>query len=120
LLIGPEYINAVVFGAPFTPTKQYLTSFPWGTPDAVYHGPTSFMPSTADVYAEPKEMGIYREIGHHEFEDVNAGTIVQRIMKSRDLYEARQKAKGMKADVEEAHRQRELLEEEQRRKEAAR
>ncbi|KAK4104585.1 Nucleotidylyl transferase [Parathielavia hyrcaniae] len=115
-----RYINAVVFGAPFTPTKQYLTSFPWGTPDAVYHGPTSFMPSTNDVYAEPKEMGIYREIGRHEFEDVNAGTIVQRILKSRDLYEARQKAKGMKANLEEAQRQRELLEEEQRKKETSR
>jgi ethanolamine-phosphate cytidylyltransferase len=40
-------------------------------------------------------------------------------MKSRDLYEARQRAKGMKADVEAAHKQREALEEEQRRKEAA-
>ncbi|KAH6840738.1 hypothetical protein B0I37DRAFT_222145 [Chaetomium sp. MPI-CAGE-AT-0009] len=115
-----RYVNAVIFGAPFTPTKSYLTSLPWGTPDAVYHGPTSFMPFTEDVYIEPKEMGIYREIGHHEFEDVNAGTIVQRIMKSRDLYEARQKAKGMKADLEAAHKQRELLEEEQRAKEAAR
>jgi ethanolamine-phosphate cytidylyltransferase len=115
-----RYVNAVVFGAPFTPTKGYLTSLPWGTPDAVYHGPTSFMPFTEDVYTEPKEMGIYREIGHHEFEDVNAATIVQRIMKSRDLYEARQKAKGMKADLEAAHKERELLEEEQRKKEAAR
>ncbi|KAK4191475.1 hypothetical protein QBC35DRAFT_487312 [Podospora australis] len=114
-----KYINAVVFGAPFEPTKEYLTGLPWGTPDAVYHGPTSFMPFTEDVYTAPKELGIYREIGHHDFEDVNAGTIVQRIMKSRDLYEARQKAKGMKADIEAAHRQRELLEEEQRKKEAA-
>ncbi|AEO57005.1 hypothetical protein MYCTH_2302666 [Thermothelomyces thermophilus ATCC 42464] len=114
-----RYINAVIFGAPFTPTKSYLTSLPWGTPDAVYHGPTSFMPFTEDVYTDPKEMGIYREIGHHEFEDVNAGTIVQRILRSRDLYEARQKAKGIKADLEAAHKKRELLEEEQRRKEAA-
>ncbi|KAK0651556.1 hypothetical protein B0T16DRAFT_404168 [Cercophora newfieldiana] len=113
-----RYINAVVFGAPFTPTASYLTTLPWGTPDAVYHGPTSFMPHTDDVYTAPKQMGIYREIGHHEFEDVNAGTIVQRIMKSRHQYEARQKAKGMKADIEAAHKQRELLEEEQRRKEA--
>ena len=100
------------------PTKDYLTAIPWGTPAVVYHGPTAFMPTSKDVYAAPKEMGIYREIGHHEFEDVNAGTIVQRIMKSRDLYEARQKAKGMKADIEAAHKRRELLEEEQRRKEA--
>jgi ethanolamine-phosphate cytidylyltransferase len=76
------------------------------------------MPHTDDVYTAPTQLGIYREIGHHEFEDVNAGTIVQRIMKSRDQYEARQKAKGMKADIEAAHKRRELLEEEQRRKEA--
>ncbi|KAK4162622.1 hypothetical protein QBC43DRAFT_321215 [Cladorrhinum sp. PSN259] len=113
-----RYINAVVFGAPFTPTKTYLTTLPWGTPDAVYHGPTSFMPLTDDVYTAPKEMGIYREIGHHEFEGVNAGEIVQRIMKSRDLYEARQKAKGMKAEIEAAQREREIQEEAQRKKEA--
>jgi ethanolamine-phosphate cytidylyltransferase len=65
------------------------------------------------------EMGLYREIGVHRFHDVNAGTIVQRIMKSRDMYEARQRAKGMKADVEAAHKQREAMEDEQRRKEAA-
>ncbi|KAK3942313.1 hypothetical protein QBC46DRAFT_380542 [Diplogelasinospora grovesii] len=114
-----KYVNAVIFGAPFTPTENYLTTGPWGTPAAVYHGPTSFMPLIEDVYTDPKKMGIYREIGHHEFEDVNAGTIVQRIMKSRDLYEARQKAKGMKAEIEAAQKQRELLEEEQRKREAA-
>jgi ethanolamine-phosphate cytidylyltransferase len=76
------------------------------------------MPHTDDdVYAAPKKMGIFRQIGNHEFGDVNAGTIVQRIMKSRDLYEARQKAKGMKAEIEAAQRRRELLEEEQRKQE---
>ncbi|EOO03496.1 putative ethanolamine-phosphate cytidylyltransferase protein [Phaeoacremonium minimum UCRPA7] len=114
-----RYVNAVVFGAPFTPTKPYLTSLPWGTPDAVYHGPTSFMPLTYDPYTAPKEMKIYREIGAHDFEEVNAGTIVQRIMKSRAMYEERQRKKGEKADVEAAARQREILEEEQRRREAA-
>jgi ethanolamine-phosphate cytidylyltransferase len=118
VLTKVQYVNAVVFGAPFTPTKSYLTTLPWGTPDVVYHGPTSFMPLTYDPYTAPKELGIYREVGTHKFQDVNAGTIVQRIMKSRDMYEARQRAKGMKADVEAAHKQREAMEEEQRRKEA--
>lgn len=113
-----RYVHAVVFGAPFTPTQSYLPSLPWGTPDAVYHGPTHFMPLTYDPYVAPKRMGIYKQIGHHAYEDVNAGTIVQRIMKSRDLYEARQKAKGMKADVEAAQKKREELEALQREKEA--
>ncbi|KAK7754720.1 choline phosphate cytidylyltransferase [Diatrype stigma] len=112
-----RYIHAVVFGAPFVPTKSYLTSLPWGAPDAVYHGPTSFIPLESDPYTAPKLMGIFQEIPRHQYEDVNAGTIVQRIMKSRDMYEARQRKKGVKAEVESAARQREILEAEQRTRE---
>lgn len=78
------------------------------------------MPLTYDPYTAPKAMGIYREIGEHAFSEVNAGEIVQRIMKSRDMYEARQRAKGIKAEVESAARERELMEEEQRKREAER
>lgn len=78
------------------------------------------MPLTYDPYAAPKDMGIYREIGEHAFSHVNAGEIVQRIMKSRDRYEARQRAKGVKAEAEAAAREREILEEEQLKREAAR
>ncbi|KAJ3562096.1 hypothetical protein NPX13_g8695 [Xylaria arbuscula] len=108
---------SVTFGAPFTPTKSYLTTLPWGTPDAIYHGPTAFIPLSYDPYTAPKEMGIFREIAVHRFQDVNAGSIVQRILKSRDLYEERQRKKGVKAVGEAAQREREVLEEEQRRKE---
>jgi len=114
---GLQYINSVIFGAPFTPTRAYLTSTPWGTPDAVYHGPTSFMPLTYDPYIVPKDMGIYKEIGMHDFASVNAGQIVQRIMKSRDMYEERQRVKGVKGIGEDAQRTREKLEEEQKLKE---
>ncbi|KAI9054146.1 hypothetical protein LZ554_001317 [Drepanopeziza brunnea f. sp. 'monogermtubi'] len=114
-----KYVNSVIFGAPFTPTRAYLTSTPWGTPDAVYHGPTSFMPLTYDPYTAPKEMGIYKEIGEHDFSDVNAGQIVQRILKSRDMYEERQRVKGVKGIGEEATRRREKMEEQQRVKEEA-
>ena len=75
------------------------------------------MPLTYDPYVAPKEMGIYREIGEHTFAHVNAEQIVQRIMRSRDMYEARQRAKGVKAEVESAAREREVLEEEQRKRE---
>jgi len=75
------------------------------------------MPLTYDPYTAPKAMGIYQEIGNHAFVNVNAEEIVQRIMKSRDLYEARQRKKGVKADLEKAHREREIMEEEQRKKE---
>lgn len=112
-----KYVNAVVFGAPFSPSAPYLTTMPYGTPDAVYHGPTSFMPLTYDPYTAAKEMGIFKEVEKHEYAGVNAGEIVNRIMRSRDVYEARQRAKGEKAVGEEAQRQREKMEEEQRHKE---
>lgn len=77
------------------------------------------MPLTYDPYVAAKEMGIYREIGNHEFAFVNAGQIVQRILKSRDMYEERQRVKGVKGIGEEAQRTRERMEEEQRLKENA-
>ncbi|KAL2758259.1 hypothetical protein ACRALDRAFT_1048096 [Sodiomyces alcalophilus JCM 7366] len=115
-----KYVNAVIFGAPFTPTKAYLTATPWGTPDAVYHGPTTFIPLTHDPYTAARDMGIMKAVGPHPFSNVNAGTIVQRIMKSRDIYEERQRKKGFKTELEEAAKQREALEEEQQNKVAAR
>lgn len=93
-------MNSVIFSAPFTPSRLYLTEFPFGKPDAVYHGPTSFIPLDYDPYKDAKELGIYQEIGPHTFDEVNAGEIVQRILKSRKKYEERQRAKGEKAATE--------------------
>ncbi len=108
-----RYINALIFSAPFTPSKAYLINFPFGCiPDAVYHGPTAFMPLTYDPYVAAKELGIYKEVGEHAFQNVNAGEIVQRILRSREMYEARQRAKGEKAVGEEAVRRREEMERE--------
>jgi ethanolamine-phosphate cytidylyltransferase len=75
------------------------------------------MPLTYDPYTAPKEMGIYREIGEHGYSGVNAGQIVQRILKSRDMYEERQRVKGVKGIGEDAQKRREKMEEEQRLKE---
>ncbi|KIX04987.1 uncharacterized protein Z518_05859 [Rhinocladiella mackenziei CBS 650.93] len=108
-----RYIHAVVLGAPFSPSKPYLEAMPVGKIAAVYHGPTAFMPSTYDPYADAKEMGILREIESHPYSHVNAGEIVMRIMKGRQAFEERQKRKGEKAIGEEAARQREILEQEQ-------
>lgn len=74
---------------------------PFGTPDVVYHGPTTFIPLTYDPYTAPKEMGIFKEIESHGFQHVNAGEIVDRILKSREAFEARQRAKLEKSVAEE-------------------
>ncbi|KIV88932.1 hypothetical protein PV10_08558 [Exophiala mesophila] len=108
-----RYVHAVVFGAPFSPSKPYLDALPMGKISAVYHGPTAFMPSTYDPYSDAKDMGILKEIPEHPYAHVNAGEIVQRIMKGRQAFEDRQRRKGEKAVGEEAVKQRELLEQEQ-------
>ena len=70
------------------------------------------MPLTYDPYVAAKELSIYQEVGNHDFQGVNAGEIVQRILKSREMYEARQRAKGEKSTTEEAVRRREIMEQE--------
>lgn len=63
-----------------------------------------YLPPQADRhphrYKEAKELGIFQEIGEHEFAGVNAGEIMGRILKQRALYEERQRRKGIKAQGE--------------------
>lgn len=68
------------------------------------------MPLTYDPYTDAKALGIYREIGNHDFQNVNAGEIVQRILKSRKMYEERQRVKAEKAITEEAVLRKEAVE----------
>lgn len=107
-----KYIHAVVFGAPFSLSKAFLLTLPYGTPAAVYHGITSFMPLTFDPYHSAKKLGIYQEVDNHNFQNVNAGEIVERIMKGRAMYEERQRMKGEKGITEEAEKRRQELERE--------
>lgn len=80
---------------------------PLGAPDAVYHGPTTFIPLTYDPYVAPKKMGIFKESPSHPYQHVNAGEIVDRILKSKEAYEARQRAKVEKGIVEDLAKSRE-------------
>ena len=87
----------MIFGAPFIPSASYLTALPFGLPSAVYHGPTSFIPLKQDPYEAAKCLGIYREIGEHDFQHVNAEDIVKRIVGRREAYEERQRSKAAKS-----------------------
>lgn len=98
----------MIFGAPFEPVEGFLRNLPGGTPSVVYHGPTSFMPLSYDPYSDAKRMGIFKETPTHDFQDVNASHVVDRITASRARFEERQRNKGVKAIGEEAVRQQEL------------
>ena len=63
-----------------------------------------------DPYASAKSLGMFHEIGEHNFQDVNAGAIVRRILDGRAAFEERQKRKGEKAVGEEDFRKREQME----------
>ena len=65
------------------------------------------MPVKHDLYAAPKAMGIFKAIGKHDFQNINAEEIVQRILSNRRLYEERQRLKSEKAAREEEARRRE-------------
>lgn len=109
-------MHSVVFGAPFEPTEVFLRNLPSIVPDTsndhlpsvLYHGPTSFMPLDYDPYREARKLGIFEEIPRHDFQEVDAGHIVDRITRSRARFEERQRAKGVKAVGEEATRQKEI------------
>ena len=96
-----RYIHSVIFSAPFTPTRAYLTSIPYGTPSVLYHGPTKFMPLTYNPYEAAAQMGIFAQIGDHGWHDVNAEEIVGRIMRGKQRFEERQRRKEAKSVVEE-------------------
>ena len=108
-----RYIHCAIFGAPYSPSKSFLTSLPHTTNrtppvDAVYHGPTTSSPTiTTDPYADAKAMCVFVETPEHRFQEVNAAHIVRRILEKRGQYEERQRKKGSKAVGEEAARKKE-------------
>ncbi|PSK53126.1 Ethanolamine-phosphate cytidylyltransferase [Elsinoe australis] len=106
-----KYISSLVFSAPFSPSKSFLDRLPYKV-TAVYHGPTVSAPPGQDPYAEAKSLGIYKEVGSHPYADINATSIVDRILRSRAMYEERQRVKGVKGIGEEAVRRREEMERE--------
>lgn len=55
-------------------------------------------------------MRIFREIPAHPFQHVNAEEIVQRILKSREAFEERQRAKLQKSVGEKAYKEKEEAE----------
>ncbi|KAI9671701.1 MAG: hypothetical protein M1831_003229 [Alyxoria varia] len=106
-----KYIHSLILGAPFSPSIHFLSSLPYQsstenkTPiSRIYHGPTSFMPLSYDPYASARALGIFEEIARHDFQEVNAAQIVERIEKGRERFEERQRVKGVKGGIEEGIR----------------
>uniref|UniRef100_A0A3B3ZI71 ethanolamine-phosphate cytidylyltransferase n=1 Tax=Periophthalmus magnuspinnatus TaxID=409849 RepID=A0A3B3ZI71_9GOBI len=86
-------MSKVVIGAPFAVTKDLLDHF---KVDVVCHGKTQIYPAKdgSDPYAEPRRIGILRTVDSGN--SLTTDAIVQRIIKNRLLFEARNQKKEAK------------------------
>ncbi|XP_041735056.1 ethanolamine-phosphate cytidylyltransferase-like isoform X1 [Coregonus clupeaformis] len=92
-VLACRYVSEVVIGAPYAVTRDLLDHF---KVDLVCHGKTEVHPDKdgSDPYAEPRRKGIL-----HTVDSMNSLTtddIVQRIIKNRLLFEARNQKKEAK------------------------
>jgi ethanolamine-phosphate cytidylyltransferase len=98
VLLQCKYLSALVISAPYIPSKEYLTLHLGDlSPREVWHGPT---PVIGDPYADAKSLGMFRQIKSHDWDDMSASKIVQRILDRKLEFEERQRKKGVKTDLE--------------------
>jgi len=92
-VLACRYVNQVIIGAPYNVTKELIKQFKI---DVVVHGKT---PITADKdgsdpYAVPKELCIYKEV--NSCNNLTTADIVERIIRHKLEYEARNRKKELK------------------------
>ncbi|GAB1297175.1 CTP:phosphoethanolamine cytidylyltransferase [Apodemus speciosus] len=92
-VLACRYVSEVVIGAPYSVTAELLNHF---KVDLVCHGKTEIVPDRdgSDPYQEPKRRGIFCQIDSGS--DLTTDLIVQRIIKNRLEYEARNQKKEAK------------------------
>ncbi|GAB5581423.1 ethanolamine-phosphate cytidylyltransferase isoform X3 [Prionailurus iriomotensis] len=92
-VLACRYVSEVVIGAPYSVTAELLDHF---KVDLVCHGKTEIVPDKdgSDPYQEPKRRGIFCQIDSGN--DLTTDLIVQRIIKNRLEYEARNQKKEAK------------------------
>lgn len=104
-VLQSKYVDGIVIGAPYKPTESYIKQFPKQV-TKVFHGPTHL--SEGDPYEEVQKLGIFEQIGDHQYADMTTEQIVERVLDNRKLYEERQRKKGWKSQHEKELRQAEL------------
>uniref|UniRef100_A0A673XRJ0 ethanolamine-phosphate cytidylyltransferase n=1 Tax=Salmo trutta TaxID=8032 RepID=A0A673XRJ0_SALTR len=92
-VLACRYVSEVVIGAPYAVTRELLDHF---KVDLVCHGKTEVHPDKdgSDPYAEPRKKGILHTVD--SMNSLTTDSIVQRIIKNRLLFEARNQKKEAK------------------------
>ncbi|BFZ54969.1 choline phosphate cytidylyltransferase [Savitreella phatthalungensis] len=104
-ILACRYVDALVLDVPYETTKKLLSQLPH-TPTAVYHGPVPLPEGAAHGYEDVADL--LRILPQHDFANLNAATIVDRIVARSAEYLERQRKKGVKADREQILRAAEL------------
>ncbi|CAB1344375.1 unnamed protein product [Coregonus sp. 'balchen'] len=101
-VLACRYVSEVVIGAPYAVGKDLLDHF---KVDLVCHGKTEVFPDkdTSDPYAEPKKRDIFRTVDSSNC--LTTDDIVQRIIKNRLQFEARNQKKEAKEIAAERKRE---------------
>lgn len=97
-----RYVDCVVIGAPYAPTKEFLGKLP-GPVISIFHGPTQV---DEGVYDQVKPL--LKQLPAHKFDDMNTEFIVKRVLENKAAYEERQRRKGWKGEIEKKIREEEL------------
>eukprot|EP01137_Pigoraptor_chileana_P011605 Opistho-2@62731 len=92
-VLACKYVDEVVIGAPYAVTKELIEHFKI---NVVVHGSTKVVPDAEgqDPYKLPRELGILHFVKTGN--SLTTEEIVERIIKNRLLYEARQRKKEAK------------------------
>lgn len=92
-VLACRYVSEVVIGAPYSVTADLLDHF---KVTLVFHGKTEVMPDKdgSDPYQEPKRRGIFQTVDSGN--SLTTDDIVQRIIKNRLEFEARNQKKEAK------------------------
>jgi len=92
-VLSCKYVDEVIIGAPYCPSKDMLKSLNIHT---VIHGSIQDgqAPKDLDPYKEAKELGIFQLVPSPS--DITTTTIIDRIIKNRLAYEERNRKKEAK------------------------
>lgn len=97
-VLQSKYIDGIILGAPFVPTMDFIGKISRGGNSVVkiFHGCTG----ENGAYEEVKQAGLLETLPRHQWNDMTVESIVERVLKNREVYEERQRKKGWKAEHE--------------------
>lgn len=90
-VLQSKYVDGIILNAPHNPSMNYLNKV--GNCLGVYHGSTRFHEKFYDDV-----QSLFKYLPEHEWQNMDVESIVDRVLKNREIYEERQRKKGFNLD----------------------